>query len=192
MNNKERLYYFSCNRLTGTDDVCIIALLDESAMREISIVCEKGVAVLIELYLTKPDVLKTSLVNALVDIVEKQTDFHFEIDIEGLDDGVYITYLVNTVNGARNRIKASEAVYLSLVSDVPIYITYELMKTQSVRHREKSDSLALPVNAVSVEMLQKALDKAVKDENYELASRLRDEMQIRKNKEDKTGQDERG
>ena len=106
-----------------------------------------------------------------------------EIAIEGLDDGVYITYLVNNTTGKRVRIKASEAVYLSLISDVPIFIDRELMKTQSVRHKDvSSSSMSLPVNAVSMEMLQTALDNAINDENYELASRLRDEIRNRKSK----------
>jgi len=35
------------------------------------------------------------------------------------------------------------------------------------------------VNALSVEMLLHALEKAIEDENYELASMLRDEMKKR-------------
>ena len=138
---------------------------------------------MIELFLTKPDVVKTSLSNVLADILTHQIDFDMEIAIEGLDDGVYITYLVNNTTGKRVRIKASEAVYLSLTSDVPIFIDGELMKTQSIRHKEvSSSSMSLPVNAVSMEMLQTALDNAINDENYELASRLRDEISNRKSK----------
>lgn len=183
MKNKERLLYFSSNRLNGSDDICIISLLDEPGEREISIVCDKGVGMMIELFLTKPDVVKTSLTNVLADILTHQIDFDMEIAIEGLDDGVYITYLVNNTTGKRVRIKASEAVYLSLISDVPIFIDGELMKTQSIRHKEvSSSSMSLPVNAVSMEMLQTALDNAINDENYELASRLRDEIRNRKSK----------
>ena len=43
--------------------------------------------------------------------------------------------------------------------------------------------MVLPVNSISNEMLRSALDKAVKDEDYELASHLRDEMRRRKIKE---------
>ena len=183
MKKKERLLYFSSNRLNGTDDICIISLLDEPGAREISIVCEKSVGMMIEIFLTKPDLVKTTLTNVLADILTHQTDFDMEIDIEGIDDGVYITYLVNNMTGKRVLIKASEAVYLSLISDVPIFIDGELMKTQCVRHKDvSSSSMSLPVNAVSMEMLQTALDNAINDENYELASRLRDEIRNRKSK----------
>ena len=39
---------------------------------------------------------------------------------------------------------------------------------------------SIPVNSVSVEALKEALKRAVEDENYELASQLRDEIERRK------------
>jgi len=193
MKSKERLFYFSSNRLNGTDDICIISLLDEPGVREISIVCDKSVGMMIEMFVSNPDMLKTSLANVLADILTHEADFDMEINIEGLDDGVYITYIVNNTTGTRIRLKASEAVYLSIISEVPIYIDGKLMKTQSIRHKKLSNSsLSLPVNAVSMEMLQAALENAINDENYELASRLRDEIRNRKTKPLNPDIDERG
>lgn len=180
MTKRERLYYYTSSRITGSDDICIISLLDELGVREISIVCEKSVGAMVEAYVMKPEIMKTSLINVLADIVTRQTDNELEVSIEGINDGVYSTFLVNKTTGTRNKVKASEAVYLSLICDVPIFIETTLMDNQSVRHRDLSLSMALPVNAVTSEMLQNALDKAIKEENYELASRLRDEMRQRK------------
>ena len=39
--------------------------------------------------------------------------------------------------------------------------------------------MALPLNALSPDMLHRALKQAIEDENYELASMLRDEMKQR-------------
>jgi len=148
---------------------------------------------MIEMFVSNPDMLKTSLANVLADILTHEADFDMEINIEGLDDGVYITYIVNNTTGTRIRLKASEAVYLSIISEVPIYIDGKLMKTQSIRHKKLSNSsLSLPVNAVSMEMLQAALENAINDENYELASRLRDEIRNRKTKPLNPDIDERG
>ena len=38
----------------------------------------------------------------------------------------------------------------------------------------------MPVNSVNIEALQEALKRAVEEENYELASQLRDEIRRRK------------
>ena len=83
-------------------------------------------------------------------------------------------------------IRASDAVLLSLVGDIPLYIESGLMLRQSVPYNENSRGVSLPVNTISDEMLQAALDKAIADENYELASHLRDEKKRRNKRNEKT------
>jgi protein-arginine kinase activator protein McsA len=51
-----------------------------------------------------------------------------------------------------------------------------------VRFSGLSHAVSLPVNTLSLEMLDQALKKAVEDENYELASQLRDERKRREQK----------
>lgn len=47
--------------------------------------------------------------------------------------------------------------------------------------RETGDgTYSIPVNSVNIEALKEALKRAVEDENYELASQLRDEIERRK------------
>ena len=53
------------------------------------------------------------------------------------------------------------------------------MKKQSVRYVQDARGMSIPVNTLTDEMLRRALDKAVEDEHYELASQLRDEMKRR-------------
>ena len=79
--------------------------------------------------------------------------------------------------------RASDAVLLAYISKIPLYIEAGLMQKQSVEYYRGSKGMALPVNSISNEMLRSALDKAIKDEDYELASHLRDEMRRRKIKE---------
>ena len=83
-------------------------------------------------------------------------------------------------------IRASDAVLLFIVADIPFYIESVPMKRQSVLYKENSRGVSLPVNTISDEMLQSALDKAIADENYELASHLRDEKKRRNKKSEKT------
>ncbi|MCD8210312.1 MAG: UvrB/UvrC motif-containing protein, partial [Prevotella sp.] len=69
---------------------------------------------------------------------------------------------------------------LSLISNLKIYIREDIMRRQSVPYNENAKGVSLPVNTISDEMLQAALDKAIQDEDYELASHLRDEKKRRK------------
>lgn len=190
--NKVRLYYFSSNTVAESDDIGIIVLLDKISNRELSIVCDRRMCDTIGMYANKPEMMTTSLTYVLCDLLVKETDFEFEINITDVKEGIYVAYLMNVTTGTRYRMKASESVLLSTISGTPIYIDAMLMQRQSVRHRDQTGTMSLPVNVVSMEMLQKALDQAVSSEQYELASKLRDEILNRNKQKEDTDTDERG
>ena len=105
-----------------------------------------------------------------------------DIIITDIIEGQYRTLLCNRVTLETIPIRASDAVLLSLAARIPIYIESSLMARQSVRFSGLSHAVSLPVNTLSLEMLDQALKKAVEDENYELASQLRDERKRREKK----------
>ena len=65
------------------------------------------------------------------------------------------------------------------MSDIPLYIENGLMERQCYPYDEKADSIAIPINTMDLPRLKMAMEKAVEDENYELASQLRDEINRR-------------
>ena len=105
---------------------------------------------------------------------------HFEILINDLIDEQYRAILYNTETLEPVSIRACDAVLMSHIGHVPLFIEERLMEKQSVPYYKKSTGIAMPLNALSHSLLKEALDKAVEDENYELASHLRDEMLRRK------------
>lgn len=75
--------------------------------------------------------------------------------------------------------KASDSLILAYTFDCPITITDTLLEHQYMR--EVGDgTYSIPVNSVGIEALKEALKRAVEEENYELASLLRDEIERRK------------
>ena len=50
-----------------------------------------------------------------------------------------------------------------------------------MEYHKEATGVSIPLNTISDEMLQNALQKAVEEEKYELASHLRDEINRRKN-----------
>jgi protein-arginine kinase activator protein McsA len=46
--------------------------------------------------------------------------------------------------------------------------------------------MQMPINGISEEMLEEALKKAIENENYEMASHLRDELNRRKQGDNQT------
>ena len=108
--------------------------------------------------------------------------YSYNILITDIIEGQYRTLLYNRVTLETVPIRASDAVLLSVAARIPIYMESSLMDRQSVRFSGLSHAISMPVNTLSTEMLDKALQKAVDDENYELASHLRDEKKRREKK----------
>ena len=90
--------------------------------------------------------------------------------------------LMNTVTGRSDQLRASDAILLSVVADIPLYIDSSLLSRQSVPFNPTHNGISIPINSLSEEMLNKALEQAIKDENYEMASYVRDEINRRKKK----------
>ncbi|WP_369916875.1 hypothetical protein [Prevotella sp. oral taxon 376] len=77
-------------------------------------------------------------------------------------------------------IQIADAVLLSIISGIPIYIDEVLIRKQGAEFHKDSHGLKLPINALSLDMLEKAIDRAISEENYELASMLKEEIDHRK------------
>lgn len=183
---KERLIFKSVSEIVGTEDLGLLILTDEAKERQITIVCDKTMAVQLELRFKKIPITKIMLPEVLCRLLKENVCFDFELLIDNIIDGQYRTILYNKESMSPILIRASDAVLLSIVADIPLYIESGLMKRQSVLYKENSRGVSLPVNTISDEMLQSALDKAIADENYELASHLRDEKKRRNKKSEKT------
>jgi len=107
------------------------------------------------------------------------TSEHYEILFNSIIDGQYKALLVNKDDLTLTPIRASDAILLAHVAKLNIFMEEHLFKRQSVDSSVSQNKMALPLNALSFEMLHHALEKAIEDENYELASMLRDEMKNR-------------
>ena len=101
-------------------------------------------------------------------------------------EGQYKTLLYNTDILQAYPVRASDGVLLAYIAQMPVYIEEQLLLRQSVPHNEQSTNVSIPVNVLSDEMLQKALDKAISEENYEQASHLLEEQRRRERKEHKS------
>ncbi len=142
-------------------------------------------AVQLELRIKNIPVTKIMFPEVLCKLLKANTAFNYELVMDDIIDGQYRTILYDKDTMEPTVIRASDAVLLSLVGNIPLYIESGLMRRQSVAYRENSRGVSLPVNTISDEMLQAALDKAIADENYELASHLRDEKQRRMKRNEK-------
>ena len=103
-----------------------------------------------------------------------------KILIYKVEDGIYYSYLFFDNAGEEIKIdsRTSDAVALALRYKCPIYTTAQIMDEEHLRE-ESDSSFSVTVNMVGISVLKEALTKAIAEENYEQASRLRDEIRRR-------------
>ena len=174
--NKVRLIFKSVTEIVGSDDVGLLILVDEQQQRQLTIPCDRNMLYQFSLRVQKVPITNRMLPEVLWQVIRSQTMLRFEILINDLIEGQYRAVLYNVETLEPILIRISDAMLLAYVSDIPIYIDEKLMKKQSVKHVHNAQGMSIPVNTLTDEMLKKALNKAIEEEHYELASLLRDEM----------------
>ncbi len=124
-----------------------------------------------------------------------------EVVIHKLQDGVFFSILVCEDSSGKEQVldaRTSDAVALAIRFKCPIYTYKEILDKAGIILKESQGEkktgsttkaktaktkTALPqkedLSSQSLENLHKLMDKAVKDENYELAARIRDEIDKR-------------
>ncbi|MBX7052946.1 MAG: bifunctional nuclease family protein [Flavobacteriales bacterium] len=125
----------------------------------------------------------------------------FGIDVEevliyNLVEGIFFAKLIATFNGRTAEIDArtSDAVAIAVRFNCPIYCYEFILDTAGVSSEESSEEMEMEepdvdleelttvadASNLSMDELQKQLDNAIALEDYEKASRLRDEIMKRK------------
>ena len=181
-----RLVYKSVNEIIGNDDVGILLLVNEDGTRQLSMVCDKHMVYQFRLRLSKAEIVDKLLPEVLWQVIVRSLDMQFQVVINDLVDGQYKTLLYMPDILQAIPIRASDAILLAHFADMPIFIEEGLLLRQSVPYKEESVAVSVPVNGITTDMLKKALDKAISEENYEQASQLRDELQRRSKDESNT------
>ena len=175
-----RLVFKSVSEIIGTKEIGLLIMVDEQEQRQLAIPCDNSMLYQFGLRIKQVPIINKLLPEVLLQVIQTQTDLHFEIVINNLIDGQFRAILYNVDTLEPIAMRASDAILLSIISKIPIYIDADLMDKQSVEYHKDSRSISIPVNTISEEMLNDALNKAIKDENYESASNLRDEIYKRK------------
>ena len=137
------------------------------------------------------------------DLIKSMTD-SFGIDIQevyihSLAEGVFYTKLVssNGIDEVEIECTAGDGIALSVLYDCPIYTTSEIMESAGIivnddgsdvdvdfdvdEYLEDEDEV-IPERIVSIEDLEKMMNEAIENEEYEIAAEIRDRIQELKDK----------
>lgn len=100
--------------------------------------------------------------------------------INRIEDGTYYSVLCYR-QGADIRVidaRTSDAVAIALRAGAPIYIDDGLLNRMCV-HDEQNGAISIPITAADEQTLRVAMENAVREENYELAMKLKEEIDSR-------------
>ncbi len=171
-----RLRFESIQQVSGSRELAVILLTDEERVHALSVVCDEPMTRQLLMRVQHPEVCRNMLPEALVQFLGDPC----EMMVYGIHDGQYQVVLADRNFDRNVRIRMSDAVLLSLISNYPLYIEQMLFLRQCVPFDEHATGIAIPINTMDVHRLDEALKHAVDEENYELASVLRDELKRRK------------
>lgn len=178
--SRERLLFKGVTEIVGADKLGLILLTDEAEQRQLSIVCDRPMVQQIVARMEHLPIAERFLPEVLWQVVRSRCQGELELLINGVRQGQYTAVLYATDNFDSWLLRASDALLLSLISGLPLYIESSLMERQSVPYKKGAAGVTLPLNAITAEMIEAAMQKAIDGENYELASQLRDELQRRR------------
>lgn len=189
--NKIRLIFKGISEIVGGDELGLLVLTDPASTRQLTIVCDKQMEYQFGIRIGKAPITDKMLPEALWKMMRMKSGEDYELVIYDIQEGQYKAVMTDRQSLHSVQIRASDAILMAYISSIPLYIEEKLMMRQSVPFSKNPVGMSIPVNAISTDMLRQALDKAVDEENYELASHLRDELNKRKDNDKKDIPDER-
>jgi hypothetical protein len=162
----------------------VVILRDDVNNRWLPIVVGNTEAQAIALQLeqiTPPRPLTHDLIKSLLDSLEAKIS---RVIVNDLRENTYYALISLKLNGQQTEIDArpSDAIALALRMHAPIFVSEEVMTRASVNEREPEREGAPPVAMDEMERLEYDMQKAINDERYEDAARLRDEIKQLKQK----------
>ena len=171
---KIQLRFETMQQVKGGDGMAVIILTDMQRMHAITVVCDEVMMQQMLMRIQNPRLCRTMLPEALLSLLPSK----YEMMVFGLYQGQYQVVLMDE-RGETARLRMSDAVLLMLISDIPLYIEETLMNRQCTPYDETATGIAIPINTMDEPRLKMALRHAIDEENYELASQLRDEIKRR-------------
>ncbi len=194
MNNKVKLSILGISFSQVQAGAYALIFAEEEGIRRLPIVIgtpeAQSIAIVME-NITPPRPLSHDLMYNIF----KQINIELvEVFIYKFEDGAFFAELLLKQNEKEFRIdsRTSDAVALAIRSSSPIYTTEEIMQNMAIVFDERDvlpedlsgsssfeEKFSEDITEVRIDALKKRLDDAIREENYELATKLRDEINRR-------------
>lgn len=176
-----KLKFKGLSQILGSDNLVLAVLVDEAEKRQLVIPCDRHQAYQLRLRMD-PNMIQERrklLPEVLAELMPLSFAADYSLEIYALHEGKYLSCLRNTETGEKVDIRCTDGILLSLVTGIQIFVDFKLMTLQSAEYNSNFTQMAVPVNVVTDKMLEESLRIAIENENYEMASSLRDELKKR-------------
>ncbi len=180
-----RLFLEEVAEFTNSPEFAIISLANEQKTRMVTVVCLTEAANAIKMRMQQHKITGILLPEATARLMQLNGLDHYELLIDDLIEGQYMAYLHDTAGEKNVRVRITDGILLAQAAKMPICIDDDLLNKQSVAYRPLKNGVSVPVNTITEKMLEESLQKAIDEENYEMAAKLHEELKNRKN--DKNG-----
>jgi bifunctional DNase/RNase len=166
----------------------VIVLSEKDGPRKVPIIIKSNDAQFIALKMEDIKTTKAMTHDLIKNILDKMGGDLYEIKITHILEGVFYTKLVfhNMIEEYEIEASIGDAICLSVTYKCPIYCAQDVLVSAGIEmdddgnitdeQHEKNMSKKEKTSFVSIENLEKMLEKAIENEEYEIASQLRDRI----------------
>ena len=169
----------------GERKFSLVTLINDDEDKQLTFVCDSYVCDQIFMRDDLVDTQKSRLLPEILLSLLKSTRLmgtkNLRIVIYGVSEGEYDTALEDLNASLSFSIRLGDAVWLSKISNIPIYIDSYVLKMQATPF-SKDDiyTRSMPINILPDEQLRQSLQTAINEEDYRLAQVLSNELKKRK------------
>ena len=158
----------------------LLLLAEENGSRRVPVVVGKSEAQSIAIRMEKLAPPRPMTHDLMVNISEQFGIAYKEVYIYRFDNGIFYSILAMTDGVKRVEIDArtSDAVAIAMRCDAPIYIEDELLNTLCIKE-EWENAFSIPITLAGTDTLREVMQRAIEEENYELAMKLKQELDSR-------------
>lgn len=170
------------NKVSSETTTLVVVLREIGGHRTLPIMVGPLEAQSIAITMYKMKMPRPGMYDLMINTTEMLGAHIKEVRIYKIVGGVFYSYLILEKEGSEISVdsRTSDALAVAMRAGSPIYIDDDLLEMNCMKEDSKG-FYSMSISAVSIEILYEALDKAVENENYEFAAKLRDEIKKRNN-----------
>ena len=174
-----QLFFSEMSQIVGSDGLSVVVLTDESRQHALTVVLDHAMNEQLSLRLKGIPGHSTMLPEVLLSMFEAETIMQMEMMVYDVSAGQYHVTLLNRQTLTLRNIRMSDAILLSHIARIPLYIDADLFARQCSPYEPGCKGLQIPINAIDTQRLNVELEKAIAQEDYRLASHLQKELRRR-------------